>query len=71
MAIPSNIHEIVAEAVADGFVLDRCEAVPAMISRHQDFLIVSGLAGTSKDVPAPTGEGADAYTMVGAMAVRR
>ncbi len=67
MAIPKNIDEIVAGAVAAGFVLDRCEAVPAMIGRHQDFLIVSGLAGTAKDVAALTNDGAHAYTMAGAM----
>ncbi len=67
MAIPDNIREIVAEAVAAGFVLDRCEAVPALIGRHQDFLIVSGLAGAARDVAALTRDGAHAYTMAGAM----
>ena len=36
-------------------------------SRHEDFLIVSGLAGTSRDVAALTGDGAHTYTMAGAM----
>ncbi len=53
-------------AAAD-FVLDRREAVPALIGRHEDFLIVSGLAGTSRDVAALTGDGAHSYTMAGAM----
>ena len=48
MAIPSDIDAIIADAVAAGFVLDRCEAVPAIIGRHEDFLIVSGLAGTAE-----------------------
>jgi phosphonopyruvate decarboxylase len=49
------------------FALDRRAAVPALIGRHEDFLIVSGLAGTSKDVAALTRDGAHAYTMAGAM----
>jgi hypothetical protein len=36
-----------ATAVAPSFVLDRREAVPALIGRHEDFLFVAGLAGTS------------------------
>jgi phosphonopyruvate decarboxylase len=49
------------------FTLDRREAVPALIGRHADFLIVSGLAGTSRDIAALTQDGAHAYTMAGAM----
>ena len=56
-----------AEAVAPTFVLDRLEAVPALIGRHEDFLIVAGLAGTSRDVAAITGDGAHTYSMAGAM----
>jgi phosphonopyruvate decarboxylase len=56
-----------ADAIAQGFVLDRCQAVPALIGRHEDFLIVAGLAGTSRDVAALTGDGAHTYTMAGAM----
>jgi thiamine pyrophosphate-dependent acetolactate synthase large subunit-like protein len=54
-------------AVAPQFILDRRDAVPALIGRHEDFLIVSGLAGTSRDVAALTGDGAHTYTMAGAM----
>jgi phosphonopyruvate decarboxylase len=57
----------IAEAVAPEFVLDRCQAVPALIGRHEDFLIVAGLAGTSRDVAALTGDGAHIYTLAGAM----
>ncbi|HEY7552365.1 MAG TPA: thiamine pyrophosphate-dependent enzyme [Hyphomicrobiaceae bacterium] len=57
----------IAEAVAPEFVLDRCEAVPALIGRHEDFLIIAGLAGTSRDVAALTGDGAHIYTLAGAM----
>jgi thiamine pyrophosphate-dependent acetolactate synthase large subunit-like protein len=49
------------------FVLDRRIAVPALIGRHEDFLIVTGLAGTAKDIAALTRDGAHAYTMAGAM----
>jgi phosphonopyruvate decarboxylase len=54
-------------AGAPAFVLDRRQAVPALIGRHQDFLIVTGLAGTSRDVAALTEDGAHTYTMAGAM----
>jgi len=57
----------VASAIAPAFVLDRRQAVPALIGRHQDFLIVTGLAGTSRDVAALTEDGAHTYTMAGAM----
>jgi len=52
---------------APEFSLDRRDAVPALVGRHEDFLIVSGLAGTSRDVAALTGDGAHTYTMAGAM----
>jgi NADH:ubiquinone oxidoreductase subunit B-like Fe-S oxidoreductase len=41
-------------AVAPDFILDRRDAVPVLIGRHEDFLIVAGLAGTSRDVAALT-----------------
>jgi phosphonopyruvate decarboxylase len=56
-----------AGAMAPSFVLDRVEAVPALIGRHEDFLFVAGLAGTSRDVAALTNDGAHTYTMAGAM----
>ena len=49
------------------FEMDRQKAVPALIGNHEDFLIVSGLAGTSKDMAALTGDGANLYSMAGAM----
>lgn len=49
------------------YVLDRREAVPKLIGEHEDFLFVSGLAGTSKDMAALTADGAHLYTMAGAM----
>ena len=56
-----------AAAEKAGFVLDRRQAIPALIGRHEDFLIVTGLAGTARDIAALTGDGAHAYTMAGAM----
>jgi thiamine pyrophosphate-dependent acetolactate synthase large subunit-like protein len=56
-----------ASAIAPAFVLDRIEAVPALIGRHEDFLIIAGLAGTSRDVAALTNDGAHTYSMAGAM----
>lgn len=52
---------------ADDDALDRVDAVPALIGRHEDFLIVTGLAGTAKDVAALTSDGDHIYTMAGAM----
>lgn len=51
----------------EDFVLDRREAVPSLVGRHEDFLIVTGLAGTAKDVAALTDDGSHVYTMAGAM----
>jgi len=56
-----------ADRAAPEFTLDRQDAVPALIGRHEDFLIVGGLAGTSRDVAALTADGANTYTMAGAM----
>src|SRR3954453_12413552 len=56
-----------AAAIAAGFILDRREAVPKMIGRHEDFLFVTGLAGTTRDIAALTNDGAHIYTMAGAM----
>src|SRR5215468_347883 len=48
-------------------VLERREAVPAVIGRHEDFLIISGLGGTACDVGAVTGDAAHVYSLGGAM----
>jgi thiamine pyrophosphate-dependent acetolactate synthase large subunit-like protein len=63
--MPNSGERTAADAA--GFILDRCKAVPALIGRHEDFLIVSGLAGTSRDIAALTHDGAHSYTMAGAM----
>jgi hypothetical protein len=57
----------VANLVAPRFLLDRRHAVPALIARHEDFLFVAGLAGTSGDITALTDDGAHVYSMAGAM----
>jgi thiamine pyrophosphate-dependent acetolactate synthase large subunit-like protein len=64
---PSTTSTNLAKVVAPTFVLDRREAVPALIGPHQDFLFVAGLAGTSRDIAALTGDGAHVYSMAGAM----
>jgi phosphonopyruvate decarboxylase len=66
MIKPSSGKDM-ASVVAPAFVLDRRTAVPALIGRHEDFLIVAGLAGTSKDIAALTADGAHIYSMAGAM----
>jgi phosphonopyruvate decarboxylase len=59
--------EQIAAAIKAGFVLDRVTALPALIGRPDDFLFVAGLAGTSRDVAAITNDGANTYSMAGAM----
>lgn len=49
------------------YSLDRKDAVPAVIGNHKDFLIVSGLAGPSRDVAHLTNDGEHIFTMGGAM----
>jgi thiamine pyrophosphate-dependent acetolactate synthase large subunit-like protein len=56
-----------AATIAPKFVLDRRTALPALIGRHEDFLIVAGLAGTARDVAALTENGPNGYAMGGAM----
>jgi phosphonopyruvate decarboxylase len=57
----------IAAAAAPNFVLDRSEALAALIGRHEDFLIVAGLAGTSHDIAALTQCGNHAFLVAGAM----
>ena len=49
------------------FEMERQKAVPALIGNHEDFLIVAGLAGTSKDMASLTGDAANLFAMAGAM----
>ena len=64
---PASVTSRLAAAAAPGFVLERSEAVPALIGRHQDFLFIAGLGGTACDVGAVTGDGAHVYSLGGAM----
>lgn len=49
------------------FVLDRRKAVPELIGRHEDFLIVAGLAGAVYDVTHLTNHGEHFFGLGGAM----
>jgi hypothetical protein len=49
------------------WVLRRRDAVPRLVGRHEDFLIIAALAGTVRDSWSLTGDGAHAYAMSGAM----
>ncbi len=51
----------------DDDALDRVQAVPALVGRHEDFLIVTGLAGTAKDIAALSDDGEHIYALAGAM----
>lgn len=53
--------------MAIDFVLDRRLAVPRLIGDHRDFLFVTGLGGTSRDIGHLTGDGANLYALGGAM----
>ncbi|MGH7910949.1 MAG: thiamine pyrophosphate-dependent enzyme [Candidatus Dormibacteraceae bacterium] len=52
---------------APDLTLDRGEAVPAIVGRHHDFLIVTGLAGAAKDVASLSDDAPNVFTMGGAM----
>jgi phosphonopyruvate decarboxylase len=65
MAVPTG--KALADAAAAGFVLERAEAMPKLIGRHEDFLFIAGLGGTACDVGAVTGDSAHVYSMGGAM----
>src|SRR5436305_8470483 len=50
-----------------GVVLERGEAVPKLIGRHEDFLVITGLGGSAHDACAVTGDCAHLYSLGGAM----
>jgi phosphonopyruvate decarboxylase len=65
-------QELKAQKVAlltaiPGVVLDRGDAVPKLMGRHEDFLIVSGLGGSAHDVGTVTGDSAHVFSLSGAM----
>jgi len=47
--------------------LDRRELLAPLVPDHADYLIVSGLAGSSKDAAGLTKDGANLFTMAGCM----
>jgi phosphonopyruvate decarboxylase len=49
------------------FTLDRGQVVPQLVGRHEDFLIVTGLAGAVYEVAALTGHADHFYGLGGAM----
>ncbi|GGI27604.1 thiamine pyrophosphate-binding protein (plasmid) [Bradyrhizobium sp. CCBAU 53351] len=49
------------------YVLDRREAVPALVGGHKEFLFIAGLAGTARDVTSLVNDGPSAYGLGGAM----
>ena len=56
-----------ASAHTPEFLLDRNEAVPQLIGRHEDFLIVAGLAGTARDLTFLSGDAPHVFALAGAM----
>jgi thiamine pyrophosphate-dependent acetolactate synthase large subunit-like protein len=64
---PRKVTSESTAAAAPGFVLERSEAVPALIGAHEDFLFIAGLGGTACDVGAVTGDAAHVYSLGGAM----
>jgi thiamine pyrophosphate-dependent acetolactate synthase large subunit-like protein len=64
---PHDVTTGLAAAAAPGFVLERSEAVPKLIGRHEDFLLIAGLGGSARDVGAVTGDAAHVYSLGGAM----
>ena len=49
------------------FLMDRNEAIPALIGNPEDFLFVTGLAGSSRDIAHLTNDGDNLFTMAGTM----
>lgn len=48
-------------------VLDRRQAVPALITRPEDYLVVAGLAGTAQELTAMTADAPFVFGLGGAM----
>ncbi len=53
--------------MSQDFLLDRREALPDLIGDPSDFLIISGLAGSAKDIGFLTQEAPNCYLLAGAM----
>jgi phosphonopyruvate decarboxylase len=62
----ARLNKLQMSALPDP-VLDRRQAVPALIERPADFLIVAGLAGTAQELSALTHESPNVFGLGGAM----
>ena len=49
------------------YELDRRDAIPALIGDHNEFLFITGLGGTSRDISHLTKNGPNLYALGGAM----
>jgi len=49
------------------FALDRNDAVPRLVGRHEDFLVVAGLAGTARDLTWLSDDAPHVFALAGAM----
>ena len=49
------------------FSLDRNEVVPRLVGRHEDFLVVAGLAGTARDLTYLSDDAPHVFALAGAM----
>ena len=56
-----------SSAATPEFLLDRNEAVPQLVGRHEDFLIVAGLAGTARDLTFLSQDAPHVFALAGAM----
>ena len=56
-----------SSVTAPDFLLDRNEAVPQLVGRHEDFLIVAGLAGTARDLTFLSRDAPHVFALAGAM----
>ena len=52
---------------APELTLDRNEAVPQLVGRHEDFLVVAGLAGTARDLTFFSNDAPYVFALAGAM----
>ena len=62
----AKLNKLQAAPLPDA-MLDRRQAVPALIERPDDFLIVAGLAGTAQELTAMTNAAPNVFGLGGAM----
>ena len=67
LRIPAPFEPMNAPAEPPEFLLDRNEAVPQLVGRHEDFLIVAGLAGTARDLTFLSRDAPHVFALAGAM----